>query len=120
VAVAVLGFVAGARFVRLDDRAARRLASFMWVIGPVRSRWRREPSPTPANSRIPAGTLADAGVARRRPDLPQSLQGLLLTTLNGAIAAMGVAIAGLAVVIGVIVRSTRGPEHIGGHNGASP
>jgi hypothetical protein len=38
----------------------------------------------------------------------QSLQGLLLTTLNGAVAAMGVAVVGLAIVIVVIVRSTRG------------
>lgn len=38
----------------------------------------------------------------------QSLQGLLLTTLNGAVATMGVALVGLAIVIVVIVRSTRG------------
>jgi hypothetical protein len=38
----------------------------------------------------------------------QSLQGLLLTTLNGAVAAMGVAVVGFAIVIVVIVRSTRG------------
>ncbi len=33
VAVATLGFVAGARLIRLDDPATRRLASFMWLIG---------------------------------------------------------------------------------------
>ena len=38
----------------------------------------------------------------------QSLQGLLLTTLNGAVAALGVALVGLAIVVVVIVRSTRG------------
>lgn len=32
-AVATLGFVAGARLIRLDDPATRRLASFMWLIG---------------------------------------------------------------------------------------
>jgi hypothetical protein len=33
VAVAALGFVAGARLVRFDDAPTRRLASFMWLIG---------------------------------------------------------------------------------------
>jgi hypothetical protein len=32
-AVAALGFVAGARLIRLDDPGTRRLASFMWLIG---------------------------------------------------------------------------------------
>lgn len=49
----------------------------------------------------------------------QSLQGLLLTTLNGTIAAMGVAVVGLAIVIVVIVRSTRGPKQIGGQHRTS-
>jgi hypothetical protein len=49
----------------------------------------------------------------------QSLQGLLLTTLNGAVATLGVAVIGLAIVVVVVVRSTRGPKHIGGPNGAS-
>ena len=31
--VAALGFVAGTRFVRLDEAGTRRLASFMWLIG---------------------------------------------------------------------------------------
>jgi hypothetical protein len=49
----------------------------------------------------------------------QALQGLLMTTLSGALAAAVVAVAGLVVVIVVIVRSTRGPKRIGGPNGAS-
>ena len=49
----------------------------------------------------------------------QSLQGLLLTTLNGALAAAVVAVAGLVVVIIVIARSTRGPKQIGGQHTAS-
>lgn len=32
-AVAALGFVAGALLIRLDDAGARRLASFMWAVG---------------------------------------------------------------------------------------
>ncbi len=32
-AIAALGFVAGARLARLDDPGTRRLASFMWLIG---------------------------------------------------------------------------------------
>jgi hypothetical protein len=32
-AIAALGFVAGARLIRLDDPGTRRLASFMWLIG---------------------------------------------------------------------------------------
>ena len=32
-AIAALGFVAGARLIRLDDGGTRRLASFMWLIG---------------------------------------------------------------------------------------
>ena len=49
----------------------------------------------------------------------QSLQGLLMMTLNGALASAVVAVAGLAVVIVVIARSTRGQKHIGGHGEAS-
>ncbi len=33
VVLAALGFVAGARLIRLDDAGTRRLASFMWLIG---------------------------------------------------------------------------------------
>ncbi len=49
----------------------------------------------------------------------QGLQGLLLMTVNGALASAVVAVAGLAVVIVVIARSTRGPKHIGGQGEAS-
>ena len=49
----------------------------------------------------------------------QALQGLLMTTLNGGLAAAAVAVAGLAVVVVVIARSTRGPKHIGGQREAS-
>jgi hypothetical protein len=49
----------------------------------------------------------------------QSLQGLLMTTLNGALAAAVVAVAGLVVVIAVIARSTRGPKQIGGQHTAN-
>ena len=49
----------------------------------------------------------------------QALQGLLMTTLNGGLAAAVVAVAGLAVVVVVIARSTRGPKHIGGQREAS-
>ena len=49
----------------------------------------------------------------------QALQGLLMTTLNGALAAAIVAVAGLAVVIVVIARSTKGPKRIGGQEEAS-
>jgi len=49
----------------------------------------------------------------------QSLQGLLITTLNGALAAAVVAIAGLVVVTVVVVRSTRGTKHIGGPQATS-
>jgi hypothetical protein len=236
VAVAVLGFVAGVRFIHLDDRAARRLASFMWVIGaggvalvagtladaaeledpgwnllaigvPVLTigavLWRNLDRPlqvltTAVGAGLTLGGIGDllsmpawlggvliwllaltigalAVTQRLRPELYvlgaasiaamigalmlidvgevfgsafatvtaagivavglarhlvpilvigvlaflQSLQGLLLTTLNGAVAAMGVAIVGLAIVVVVIARSTRGPKHIGGQNGAS-
>lgn len=225
VAVAVLGFVAGARLIHLDDPAARRLASFMWVIGsggvalvagtladraefeepgwnlltigvPVlaigAALWRNLDRPlqvlttavgagltlggigallsTPQwlggvlvwllalgigalavtqrlrpelyvlgvasiAAMIGAGMLTDVsevfgfaaatataagivavGLARHLiPILVigvlaflQSLQALLLTTLNGAVGAMVVAVLGLAIVIVVIVRSTRG------------
>ena len=40
-------------------------------------------------------------------------------TLNGALAAAIVAVAGLAVVIVVIARSTKGPKRIGGQEEAS-
>ena len=49
----------------------------------------------------------------------QSLQGLLMTTLSGALAAAAVAVAGLVVVIIVIARSTRGPKQIGGQHPAN-
>lgn len=49
----------------------------------------------------------------------QALQGLLMTTLNGALASALVAVAGLVVVIVVITRSTRGPKQIGGQHPAS-
>jgi len=49
----------------------------------------------------------------------QALQGLLMTTLNGALAAAVVAVAGLVVVIIVIARSTRGPKQIGGQHPAN-
>jgi hypothetical protein len=62
-----------------------------------------------------AGIVA-VGLARHRTPILvigvlaflQSLQGLLMTTLNGAVAALVVAIAGIAVVVVVIARSTRG------------
>jgi len=57
----------------------------------------------------------------------QALQGLLMMTLNGALASAVVAVAGLVVVIVVIARSTRGErrgeqrggKHIGGQGRAS-
>jgi len=62
-----------------------------------------------------AGVVA-VGLARRQTPILvigvlaflQSLQGLLMTTLNGAVAALVVAVAGIAVVVVVIARSTRG------------
>jgi hypothetical protein len=61
-----------------------------------------------------AGIVA-VGLARRQTPILvigvlaflQSLQGLLMTTLNGAVAALVVAIAGITVVVVVIARSTR-------------
>lgn len=47
VAVAILGFVAGTRLVRVADAGARRLASFMWVVAT-------------GGVALVAGTLADA------------------------------------------------------------
>jgi hypothetical protein len=47
----------------------------------------------------------------------QSLQGLLMTTVNGALAAAVVAVAGLVLVIIVVARSTRGSKPIGGPAG---
>jgi hypothetical protein len=236
VAVAVLGFLAGARLVRLGDAGARRLASFMWVIGaggvalvagtladaaefeepgwnllmigaPVlvigAGLWRNLDRPlqvltaaigfgltlggvgallsTPpavggvliwllalgvgtlaitqrlrpelyvlgvasvaamigaltltdvsevlgsAAATVTAAGIVAVGLARHLTPILvigvlaflQSLQGLLLTTLNGAVATMGVAVVGLVIVVVVVVRSTRGPKHIGGHNGVS-
>ena len=49
----------------------------------------------------------------------QGLQGLLMMTLNGALASAVVAVAGLVVVIVVIARSTRGQKHIGGQRKTS-
>lgn len=62
-----------------------------------------------------AGIVA-VGLARRQTPILvigvlaflQSLQGLLMTVLNGAVAALVVAVAGVAVVVVVIARSTRG------------
>jgi hypothetical protein len=67
-----------------------------------------------------AGIVAVALARRLTPILVigvlaflQSLQGLLLTTLNGAVAALVVAVAGIAVVVVVIARSTRrGTPHL--------
>ena len=62
-----------------------------------------------------AGIVAVALARRSTPILVigvlaflQALQGLLMTTLNGAVAALVVAVAGIAVVVVVIARSTRG------------
>jgi len=49
----------------------------------------------------------------------QGLQGLLMMTLNGALASAVVAVAGLVVVIVVIARSTRGQKRIGGQGETS-
>jgi MFS family permease len=61
-----------------------------------------------------AGIVAVALARRRTPILVigvlaflQSLQGLLMTTLDGAVAALVVSVAGIAVVVVVLVRSTR-------------
>jgi hypothetical protein len=222
-ALAVLGFVAGERLIRLDDAPTRRLASFMWLIGtggvaltaatladrarfenvggnlitvgiPVllvgAALWRNLDRPlqmltTAVGVGLVAGGTAallsipvwlgailawSAGIAvgaaaltdRLRPELYvlavaaawamfgalmlsdlselagsiaatitaalvvvvglgrhlvpilvigilaflMALQGLLVTTLNGAAAALGVAVAGLAVVVVAIVRTT--------------
>ena len=235
-AIAALGFVAGARLIRLDDAGTRRLASFMWLIGtggvaltlgavvdtadfdqpgwnvvvigaPVwaigAALWRNLDRPlqvattavgagltlggignlvgiTPwfggillwtlavgvgalavaqvlrpemyvlavaaAAAMIGSVMLADVseltasiaatitaagivavGLARHLVPILvvgviaflQSLQGLLITTLNGALAAAVVAIAGLVVVTVVVVRSTRGTKHIGGPQATS-
>lgn len=223
-AVAALGFIAGTRLIHLDDPAARRLASFMWVIGaggvalvagivadtaelsepgwnlliigvPVltigAALWRNLDRPlqvlttavgagltlggigsllsTPAwlggvlvwlvalgigalavkqrlrpelyvlgvasivamigalmltdvsevlgaaAATVTAAGIVAVGLARHLTPILvigvlaflQSLQGLLITTLHGAVGAMVVAVLGLAVVIVVIVRSTR-------------
>lgn len=65
---------------------------------------------------VTAAGIVALGLARHRTPILvigvlaflQSLQGLLMTTVNGAVAALVVAVAGIAVVIVVIVRSTRG------------
>ena len=49
----------------------------------------------------------------------QALQGLLMMTLNGALASALVAVAGLVVVIVVIARSTRGQKPVGGQGETS-
>jgi hypothetical protein len=235
-AVAALGFVAGARLIKLDDPGTRRLASFMWLIGtggvalvagaivdtasfddpawnvliiglPVlaigAALWRNLDRPLQVlTTAVGAGLtlggigallsmppwiggilvwLAAIGIGalaiaqRLRPELYvlavaaaaamigavmladaseltasiaatitgagivavglgrhlvpilvigviaflQALQGLLMITLNGALASAVVAVAGLLVVIVVIARSTRGPKQIGGHHPAS-
>ena len=235
-AIAALGFVAGARLIRLDDPGTRRLASFMWLIGtggvaltlgavldaaafeepgwnlviiglPVAALgaalWRNRERPLQVvptavgtglvvggvgallaippwiggilvwTAALVVGALAIAQVFRpevyvlavaaiaamigavmlsdvseltasvaatitaagivavglARHLVPilvigviaflQSLQGLLMTTLNGALAAAVVAVAGLVVVIIVIARSTRGPKQIGGQHPAN-
>jgi hypothetical protein len=235
-AVAALGFVAGARLIRLDDPGTRRLASFMWLIGtggvalalgaavdaaafeepgwnlliigmPVcalgAALWRNRDRPLQVLTTAVGAGLAIGGVGALlaippwiggiivwttafvvgalaiaqvfRPEVYvlavasvtamigavmlsdvseltamvaatitaagivavglarhlvpilvigviaflQSLQGLLMTTLNGALAAAVVAVAGLMVVIVVIARSTRGPKQIGGQHPAS-
>jgi hypothetical protein len=68
-----------------------------------------------AAATVTAGLVVATGLARRQTPILvigvlaflQSLQGLLMTVLNGAVAALAVAVAGIAVVIVVIVRSTR-------------
>ena len=231
VAIAALGFVAGARLVRLGDAGTRRLASFMWLIGtggvalavgalvdtaafedpgwnvliiglPVlaigATLWRNLDRPLQVlTTAVGAGLtlggigallstppwiggilvwLAAIGIGalaiaqRLRPELYvlavaavaamigavmladvseltasiaatitaagivavglarhlvpilvigviaflQGLQGLLMMTVNGALASAVVAVAGLAVVIVVIARSTRGSKPVGG------
>jgi hypothetical protein len=233
-AVAALGFVAGARLVRLDDPGTRRLASFMWLIGtggvalalaaaadaaafdepgwnlviiglPVTVLgavlWRNRDRPLQVlttavgaglvvggagailaippwiggilvwttalavgalaigkvlrpemyvlavaaiTAMIGAVMLADVseltasvaatitaagivtvGLARHLVPILvigviaflQSLQGLLMTTVSGALGAASVAVAGLVLVIIVIARSTRGSKPIGGPAG---
>jgi hypothetical protein len=233
-AIAVLGFVAGARLARLDDPATRRLASFMWLIGtggvalavaagadaaafeepgwnlviiglPVAAigaaLWRNTDRPLQVLTTAVGAGLVVGGVGALlavppwiggilvwttalaigalaigqvlRPELYvlavaaiaamigavmladvseltasiaatitaagvvavglarhlvpilvigviaflQSLQGLLMTTVNGALAAAVVAVAGLVLVITVIARSTRGSKPIGGPAG---
>ena len=65
---------------------------------------------------VTAAGIVAVGLARHRTPILvigvlaflQALQGLLMTTLNGAVAALVVAVAALAVVVVVITRSTRG------------
>ncbi len=76
---------------------------------------------------ITAGGVVAVGLARHLVPILvigviaflQSLQGLLITTLNGAFGAAVVAVVGLVVVVAVIARSTRGPKRIGGQGEAS-
>jgi hypothetical protein len=70
----------------------------------------------PAAATVTAAGIVAVGLARHLVPILvlgviaflQALQGLLLATVSGAVAAMGVAVVGLAIVIVVIVRSTRG------------
>lgn len=65
---------------------------------------------------VTAAGIVAVGLARHRTPILvigvlaflQALQGLLMTTLNGAVAALVVAVAGIAVVVVVIARSTHG------------
>jgi hypothetical protein len=81
----------------------------------------------PAAATVTAAGIVAVGLARHLVPILvigvlaflQALQGLLLATVSGAVAAMGVAIVGLAIVVVVIVRSTRGPKQIGGRHAAN-
>ena len=76
---------------------------------------------------ITAGGIVAVGLTRRFVPILvigvlaflQALQGLLMTTLSGPLAASVVAVTGLVVVIIVIARSTRGPKQIGGQHPAN-
>ena len=61
-AIAALGFVAGARLVHLDDPGTRRLASFMWLIGTGGVALALGASPTPPSSTSRAGTSLIIGL----------------------------------------------------------
>jgi hypothetical protein len=81
----------------------------------------------PAAATVTAAGIVAVGLARHLVPILvigvlaflQALEGLLLATVSGAVAAMGVAVVGLAIVIVVIVRSTRGPKQIGGQHAAN-